>query len=162
MDAQRLEVSSSCFRRIVKILICCYCSNIWKLQNFKNILANYTLPDPVTRPSKQLEKPTPPKRAIATNGAGNAVTAKKPKSVNGTDPMDKYECPETESFQLFPKLCTKHGECITEMGPDHRCCKQYGSRRCVKAVARYVAEPKHSRWCFLIHYSTVFFTVISF
>lgn len=64
--------------------------------------------------------------------------------------MDKYECPETESFQLFPKLCTKHGECITEMGSDHRCCKQYGNRRCVKATARYIAEPKHSRWFF--HY----------
>lgn len=139
-------------------MLFCRLIEFWSRKNRKIQLfyRKTSLTDPVTRPTKPLEKPTPPKRAIATsNGDVNAnavtVATKKPKSVNGTDPMDKYECPETESFQLFPKHCTKHGECITEMGADHRCCKQYGNRRCVKAIARYIAEPKHSRWFFFLY-----------
>lgn len=61
---------------------------------------------------------------------------------------DPYQCPKTEEFQLFPTLCKKHGECIKKSGKDHRCCKQLNSKRCVKAIARPIAEPKHDRKLF--------------
>lgn len=115
--------------------------------------------------TQKVAKSSPPKRAIASSksGANNKIpagTTKKPKSVGGTSPADAYECPKIETFKLFPTLCTTHGQCIKNAGNDFRCCKQFGSKRCVQAMARPVPEPKHERnynnvnnmfFCFVNH-----------
>lgn len=88
--------------------------------------------------SSNLPNSAKPKSSSAS--ASSAV-----KSVNGTALTDVYECPTDEVFQLFPTYCTRHGECIRKSGSEFRCCKQTGGKRCVKAVARPIPEPKHER-----------------
>lgn len=68
---------------------------------------------------------------------------------NGTSDDDAYKCPgpDKHEFQLFPVLCTRHGECIRNIGNDYRCCKQFANRRCVKAEAKPIPEQMHQRKC---------------
>lgn len=93
------------------------------------------------------DKPTTASSSpIATQASAAAAPQQPaPKSVRGTAPTDAYECPKDEYFQLFPTRCTKHSECRPRNGDEFRCCKQIGGRRCVKAIARPVPEPKHER-----------------
>lgn len=95
----------------------------------------------------------PSSKSISAGAAANQnaiPSANKPapvKSLQGTAPTDAYECPKDEYFQLFPTRCSKHSECGPRNGDEFRCCKQIGGRRCVKAVARPLPEPKHERKC---------------
>ncbi|KAJ6637338.1 hypothetical protein Bhyg_10068, partial [Pseudolycoriella hygida] len=59
---------------------------------------------------------------------------------------DLYQCPNATQaeFQLFPTLCKRHGECIKNVGKTYRCCKQFGSRRCLRGVAKPIPEQDHA------------------
>lgn len=64
-----------------------------------------------------------------------------------TSETDLYQCPNATQaeFQLFPTLCKRHGECIKNVGKTYRCCKQFGSRRCLRGIAKPIPEQDHSR-----------------
>lgn len=119
--------------------------------------------------NKSTVKPAP-KRAIATSSSlsrqivptqsSNRIqlstkelpSKKQPtKSKKIKEPLtyenDLYQCPNaTEAeFQLFPTLCKRHGECIKNVGKSYRCCKQFGSKRCLRGVAKPIPEQDHAR-----------------
>lgn len=57
---------------------------------------------------------------------------------------DFFECPNTSHFEIFSSYCTNHTNCRNS-GENFRCCKQYGSKRCVKGVFKPLKEQRHER-----------------
>lgn len=119
--------------------------------------------------NKSTVKPAP-KRAIATSSSSSRQIAptqssnriqlstkelpvKKHPTKSNTikEPLtyenDLYQCPNASQaeFHLFPTLCKRHGECIKNVGKSYRCCKQFGSKRCLRGVAKPIPEQDHAR-----------------
>ncbi|KAG4075685.1 hypothetical protein HA402_003510 [Bradysia odoriphaga] len=124
---------------------------------------------PRRKSNKTTVKPSAPKRAIATSSSlsrqivptqsSNRIQLstkeipprKQPtKSKKIKEPLnydnDLYQCPNATQaeFQLFPTLCKRHGECIKNVGKTYRCCKQFGSKRCLRGVAKPIPEQDHA------------------
>lgn len=97
--------------------------------------------------NKKSSPPQPNRNTIQTPSKTTTATKKKPANLEGTSDDDLYKCPNPADaeFQLFPVLCSRHGECMRTIAEDFRCCKQSGSRRCVKAEPKPIPEPKHAR-----------------
>lgn len=129
--------------------------------------------------NKTTVKPAP-KRAIATSSSlsrqivptqsSNRIQlstkeippSKRPtKSKKLKEPLnydnDLYQCPNATQaeFQLFPTLCKRHGECIKNVGKTYRCCKQFGSRRCLRGIAKPIPEQDHARKWETINCTTI-------
>lgn len=58
--------------------------------------------------------------------------------------LDIYDCPNTSEFSFFPTYCSKHTDCA-KTGKEYRCCKQFGSKRCVRGIPKPIKEPRHER-----------------
>lgn len=76
------------------------------------------------------------------NSTTNATTAKTRKAIA----EDEFMCPKEKQaqYQLFPYGCAKHKDC-TNLGKDYRCCKLFGSKRCIEGLPKPIPEPDHSR-----------------
>lgn len=110
----------------------------------------------VTTTQQQQSKPVQPAKNVPATPvqpnrnsiqASSKSSTKKIPNPDGTSDDDLYKCPNPADaqFQLFPVLCSRHGECMQGIGKDFRCCKQLGSRRCIKAEPKPIPEPKHAR-----------------
>ena len=55
-------------------------------------------------------------------------------------------CPKEDKaeFQLFPFSCQKDENCAG-IGRNYRCCKVFGSKRCLRGVAKPKIEQRHAR-----------------
>jgi hypothetical protein len=59
---------------------------------------------------------------------------------------DDVLCPEEKQakYELFPKYCKRTRECAN-LGTDFRCCRVFGSKRCVEGIPKPLPEPVHER-----------------
>lgn len=103
-------------------------------------VVQYFLHSALTHPfaSPNTEKNT----KLLKNSTTNPVTGKTRKAID----EDEFMCPKEKQaqFQLFPYGCAKHKDC-SNLGKDYRCCKLFGSKRCIEGLPKPIPEPDHSR-----------------
>lgn len=60
--------------------------------------------------------------------------------------LDELLCPTERQakFQLFPTECKINNDCKS-MGSQFRCCKLFGSNRCIEGIPKPIEDVEHER-----------------